>query len=219
MARCACSRSISRPAASTIHWTARSAVRASSCANRSPRCATGSPHAVPKACRSRFSATSIDTWMGVTRCGLCCARPHRWCAPPRAARVRAGAAKPSSTTSCWAALRATGCSPDTLRVADLSRDRRGVAAAPVGPLSGVGALAHPGLTALNAAQAEGGCGMKITGITTKEFRWPRHKPISNGQHTYTHCDLRRGEDRDRRGHHRHRARRWRRASSARPSSA
>ena len=28
--------------------------------------------------------------------------------------------------------------------------------------------------------------MKITGITTKEFRWPRHKPITNGKHTYTH---------------------------------
>ena len=28
--------------------------------------------------------------------------------------------------------------------------------------------------------------MKITGITTKEFRWPRHKPIANGKHTYTH---------------------------------
>ena len=27
--------------------------------------------------------------------------------------------------------------------------------------------------------------MKITGITTKEFRWPRHKPITNGKHTYT----------------------------------
>src|SRR6476661_5209234 len=28
--------------------------------------------------------------------------------------------------------------------------------------------------------------MKITGITTKEYRWPRHKPIANGKHTYTH---------------------------------
>ena len=28
--------------------------------------------------------------------------------------------------------------------------------------------------------------MKITAITTEEFRWPRHKPISNGKHTYTH---------------------------------
>ena len=28
--------------------------------------------------------------------------------------------------------------------------------------------------------------MKITGISTKEFRWPRHKPIANGKHTYTH---------------------------------
>jgi D-arabinonate dehydratase len=27
--------------------------------------------------------------------------------------------------------------------------------------------------------------MTITGITTKEFRWPRHKPITNGKHTYT----------------------------------
>src|SRR3954470_9641767 len=31
--------------------------------------------------------------------------------------------------------------------------------------------------------------MKITGITTEEFRWPRHKPISNGLHTYTHSGL------------------------------
>src|ERR1700761_8989425 len=28
--------------------------------------------------------------------------------------------------------------------------------------------------------------MKITGITTKEYRWPRRKPITNGKHTYTH---------------------------------
>jgi L-alanine-DL-glutamate epimerase-like enolase superfamily enzyme len=31
--------------------------------------------------------------------------------------------------------------------------------------------------------------MKITSITTEEFRWPRHKPISNGKHTYTHSSL------------------------------
>jgi D-arabinonate dehydratase len=31
--------------------------------------------------------------------------------------------------------------------------------------------------------------MKITGITTEEYRWPRHKPISNGLHTYTHSGL------------------------------
>src|ERR1700722_5848379 len=37
-----------------------------------------------------------------------------------------------------------------------------------------------------ARPTEGGCGMKITGIATKEFRWPRHKPITNGKHTYTH---------------------------------
>src|SRR4249920_2778923 len=36
-----------------------------------------------------------------------------------------------------------------------------------------------------AQSTEGGCGMKIIGITTKEFRWPRHKPITNGKHTYT----------------------------------
>jgi L-alanine-DL-glutamate epimerase-like enolase superfamily enzyme len=30
--------------------------------------------------------------------------------------------------------------------------------------------------------------MKITGITFQEYRWPRHKPISNGLHTYTHVD-------------------------------
>ena len=31
--------------------------------------------------------------------------------------------------------------------------------------------------------------MKITAITTEEYRWPRHKPISNGKHTYTHSGL------------------------------
>lgn len=31
--------------------------------------------------------------------------------------------------------------------------------------------------------------MKITGITTEEYRWPRHKPITNGLHTYTHSGL------------------------------
>ena len=31
--------------------------------------------------------------------------------------------------------------------------------------------------------------MKITAITTEEYKWPRHKPISNGVHTYTHTGL------------------------------
>src|ERR1700680_3933977 len=31
--------------------------------------------------------------------------------------------------------------------------------------------------------------MKITSITTEEFRWPRHVPIRNGKHTYTHSGL------------------------------
>ena len=31
--------------------------------------------------------------------------------------------------------------------------------------------------------------MKITGITIKEFRWPRRKPIANGKHTYTHVNF------------------------------
>ena len=31
--------------------------------------------------------------------------------------------------------------------------------------------------------------MKITDITTETYRWPRHKPISNGLHTYTHSGL------------------------------
>jgi len=31
--------------------------------------------------------------------------------------------------------------------------------------------------------------MKITDVTTEVFRWPRHKPISNGKHTYTHTGL------------------------------
>jgi L-alanine-DL-glutamate epimerase-like enolase superfamily enzyme len=32
--------------------------------------------------------------------------------------------------------------------------------------------------------------MKIANVTTETFRWPRHKPISNGKHTYTHTGLR-----------------------------
>ena len=31
--------------------------------------------------------------------------------------------------------------------------------------------------------------MKITDVTTESYRWPRHKPISNGLHTYTHSGL------------------------------
>ena len=31
--------------------------------------------------------------------------------------------------------------------------------------------------------------MKITSITTEEFRWPRAVPIRNGKHTYTHSAL------------------------------
>ncbi len=31
--------------------------------------------------------------------------------------------------------------------------------------------------------------MQITGMTTEEYKWPRHKPISNGLHTYTHAGL------------------------------
>ena len=31
--------------------------------------------------------------------------------------------------------------------------------------------------------------MKIVDITTETYRWPRHKPISNGKHTYTHVTL------------------------------
>src|ERR671922_617710 len=31
--------------------------------------------------------------------------------------------------------------------------------------------------------------MRITSITTEEFRWPRHTPIRNGKHTYTHSGL------------------------------
>jgi D-arabinonate dehydratase len=31
--------------------------------------------------------------------------------------------------------------------------------------------------------------MKITSITTQEYRWPRAKPITNGLHTYTHVDF------------------------------
>ena len=31
--------------------------------------------------------------------------------------------------------------------------------------------------------------MKIPSITTEEFRWPRHVPIRNGKHTYTHSGL------------------------------
>jgi len=31
--------------------------------------------------------------------------------------------------------------------------------------------------------------MKITNITTATYRWPRHKPITNGKHTYTHAGV------------------------------
>src|SRR5215472_11033272 len=31
--------------------------------------------------------------------------------------------------------------------------------------------------------------MRITSITTEEFSWPRHTPIRNGKHTYTHSGL------------------------------
>ncbi|MFN8526208.1 MAG: mandelate racemase/muconate lactonizing enzyme family protein [Chloroflexota bacterium] len=31
--------------------------------------------------------------------------------------------------------------------------------------------------------------MKITDIVVEEFKWPRHKPITNGLHTYTHSGL------------------------------
>jgi L-alanine-DL-glutamate epimerase-like enolase superfamily enzyme len=31
--------------------------------------------------------------------------------------------------------------------------------------------------------------VKITDVTTETYRWPRHKPISNGLHTYTHSGL------------------------------
>ena len=31
--------------------------------------------------------------------------------------------------------------------------------------------------------------MKITEITTESYRWPLHKPITNGLHTYTHASL------------------------------
>src|SRR5215472_16936338 len=37
--------------------------------------------------------------------------------------------------------------------------------------------------------AKGAKDMRITAITTEEYRWPRHKPISNGLHTYTHSGL------------------------------
>jgi L-alanine-DL-glutamate epimerase-like enolase superfamily enzyme len=31
--------------------------------------------------------------------------------------------------------------------------------------------------------------VKITNITTEQYSWPRHKPITNGKHTYTHSGL------------------------------
>jgi D-arabinonate dehydratase len=31
--------------------------------------------------------------------------------------------------------------------------------------------------------------MKITQISTAVYRWPRHKPITNGKHTYTHAGV------------------------------
>lgn len=31
--------------------------------------------------------------------------------------------------------------------------------------------------------------MKITNITTESYRWPRHKPITNGKHNCTHAGV------------------------------
>jgi len=31
--------------------------------------------------------------------------------------------------------------------------------------------------------------VKITKITTESYRWPRHKPITNGKHTYSHAGV------------------------------
>ena len=31
--------------------------------------------------------------------------------------------------------------------------------------------------------------MRITDVSRESYRWPRHKPISNGKHTYTHAGL------------------------------
>ncbi len=31
--------------------------------------------------------------------------------------------------------------------------------------------------------------MQITAISTEAYRWPRHKPITNGKHTYTHSGI------------------------------
>jgi L-alanine-DL-glutamate epimerase-like enolase superfamily enzyme len=31
--------------------------------------------------------------------------------------------------------------------------------------------------------------MRIVDVTTEEYRWPRHKPIRNGKHVYTHSGL------------------------------
>src|SRR5919199_5939180 len=42
---------------------------------------------------------------------------------------------------------------------------------------------------VRAARALPCTAMKITAITSEEFRWPRHVPIRNGKHTYTHSGL------------------------------
>ena len=42
---------------------------------------------------------------------------------------------------------------------------------------------------MNEGRSKGDETVKITGITTEEYRWPRHKPITNGKHTYTHSGL------------------------------
>ncbi|MBM3958054.1 MAG: mandelate racemase/muconate lactonizing enzyme family protein, partial [Gemmatimonadetes bacterium] len=31
--------------------------------------------------------------------------------------------------------------------------------------------------------------MKITDVRSEVYRWPRHKPISNGLYTYTHSGI------------------------------
>ena len=37
--------------------------------------------------------------------------------------------------------------------------------------------------------------MKITNVATEMYRWPRHKTITNGLHTYTQCHPRAGKNR------------------------
>ena len=132
-----------------------SAAPAPNCASRCRRCSTGSARA-----RAEGVAFAILGDFNRHMDG----RDQFWSALRQAApltRATEGRASP-----CWGGeafidhimlgnAAREWLLPDIAARADLSRDRRGMEAAPVGSLPGVGALAPAGLTTLNAAWREG----------------------------------------------------------------